>query len=79
MVRRNECPQISEVKNKEDSWGQGRILVQDLGLPWKEVKAFKRGSTSFAKCHASLFCDLSEHCGHCSFADAAGNLHKIAP
>lgn len=51
-----------------DSWAAGRKLVQDLGLSFKEVKAFQGRNALFAKCHASFFSALSEHCPLCSFA-----------
>lgn len=77
MIRKNECPQISEAKNQGDSWARGRKLVQDLGLLFKEIKTFQGGSALQGVTHHS-----SVHClntmGFALSQDAARIFHETA-
>lgn len=70
-------PQINEAKNQGDSWARGRKLIQDLGLPFKEIKTFQGGSALQSVTHHSYV-----HClntiGFALLQDAARIVHETA-
>lgn len=76
MVRKNES---SNQRGEESrgQLGQGRKFIQDLGLPFEEVKLFQAGSTlQSVTRHSSVHC--LETMGFALLQDAARIFHETS-